>query len=110
MGHARALLGLESDAEIERAAREATRKGWSVRQTEETVARRRPDAAVDEKTPRAPKNRGAGESAAERDVRERLQRALGTKVELSHQGGKGTLTIHFDSYDALQSVLERLGA
>jgi ParB family chromosome partitioning protein len=41
MGHARALLGLESDPAIERLARQAASRGLSVRQVEALVKRER---------------------------------------------------------------------
>ncbi len=102
MGHARALLALDDVSEIEKLGREVVARKWSVRQTERAAQ------------PAAPRSRGgkaAGrESEAERDVRQRLQRALGTKVELKQKGGKGTVTMHFGSFAELDSLLERLGA
>ena len=54
---------------------------------------------------------GSGrETEAERDVRQRLQRALGTRVELKHKGGRGTLEVHFASFAELESLMNRFGA
>lgn len=99
MGHARALLSLDDPAEIEKLGREVVARKWSVRQTEK--------AAQPSSSRRRPSGR---ETEAERDVRQRLQRALGTKVELRHKGGKGNLVLHFGSFAELDSLLSRLGA
>lgn len=99
MGHARALLALDDAAEIEKLGREVVARKWSVRQTERAA----------QPAPRA--RRGAGrETEAEKDVRQRLQRALGTRVEMKHKGGKGHLTVHFSSFAELDSLLARFGA
>lgn len=106
MGHARALLALESNPEMERFARKVLAGGWSVRDTERAVA-----GEVEQAAPSKKKSKGAKpESQAERDVRMRLQRALGTRVELKHKEGKGTFAVHFSSYDELDRLLERFGA
>ncbi len=97
MGHARALLALDDAAEMEKLGREVVAKKWSVRQTERATQ------------PPQPKKQGR-ESEAERDVRQRLQRALGTRVDLKHTAGKGTLSVHFASFAELESLMERFGA
>jgi ParB family chromosome partitioning protein len=101
MGHARALLALDDAAEIEKLGREVVARKWSVRQTER---------AAQPSAPRARKTAAGRETEAERDVRQRLQRALGTRVELKHKAGKGQLTVHFSSFAELDSLLARLGA
>lgn len=108
MGHARALLALEEPQAIERMGREAQRKAWNVRQTERAVAARK-EGAGDGKNG-APAPAAKKESPAERDLRERLQRALGTKVELKHKQGRGTLVVHFHSFDELDAVIARMNA
>lgn len=104
MGHARALLALESDADIERLARKVMAGGLSVRDTERAVqSEKELPAGKKKRTP-------VKESQAEKDVRMRLQRALGTKVELRQRDGKGTFTVHFGSYDELDRLLGQFGA
>jgi ParB family chromosome partitioning protein len=100
MGHARALLALETADEMEKLGREVVARQWSVRQTERATQ------------PPEPKRKATGgrETEAERDVRQRLQRALGTRVDLSHRGGRGTLTVHFASFAELESLLLRFNA
>jgi ParB family chromosome partitioning protein len=102
MGHARALLALEDEREIERTSREALSKGWSVRDTERAVALR--------KAPRQPKGKKVRprQSPAERELRERLIRALGTKVELVQKNGRGQLVVHFSGFDHLEDILEKM--
>jgi ParB family transcriptional regulator, chromosome partitioning protein len=101
MGHARALLSLDDATEIAKLGREVAARGWSVRQTER---------AAQPQAPRARTKGSARETDAERDVRQRLQRALGTKVELKQKGGKGNLVVHFSSFAELDSLLARMGA
>lgn len=100
MGHARALLALDDADEIEKLGREVVARKWSVRQTER---------AAQPASPRGRKATGR-ETESERDVRQRLQRALGTKVELKQKAGKGTLVVHFSSFAELDSLLARFGA
>lgn len=98
-GHGRALLGAGDVAAIERLAREAVAKGWSVRETE----RRARAAAPAEKQPaKAEKN------ANTRDLEERLSRKLGTRVTLADRKGKGHMNIPFSSYDELDRLIEIL--
>ncbi|MFZ9887753.1 MAG: ParB/RepB/Spo0J family partition protein, partial [Myxococcota bacterium] len=103
MGHARALLALETERDIERAAREAVSKGWSVRDTERMVSQRKSSAAEPGEAQAAPV-----ESAAERALKERLTRALGTRVEIKHKGGRGSLVVQFSSFEHLDDVLARM--
>lgn len=99
MGHARAILALDDAEEMEKLGREVVAKRWSVRQTERATQ------------PAQPRRKGAGrETDAERDVRHRLQRALGTRVDVRHKGGKGSLVVHFASYAELDGLMQRLGA
>jgi ParB family transcriptional regulator, chromosome partitioning protein len=103
MGHARALLGLESDEAIERVARQTVSRGLSVRQVESLVRRERTRAET------APATAPARQSPAARDLTERLQRALGARVRLVETGqGRGYIEIHFHSLDELDTVLAKI--
>jgi ParB family chromosome partitioning protein len=102
MGHARALLGLEDDDAILRLARQTLAKALSVRQVEALVRREREPAAKSESEPAKP-------SSSARDLTERLQRALGTKVRVVEAGaGRGHLEIHYASLDQLDAVLAKM--
>jgi ParB family chromosome partitioning protein len=102
MGHARALLGLESDPAIERLARQAASRGLSVRQVE-SLARRERDS--DKRPPARP----VQQSPAARDLVRRLEHALATKVKLVESTPKaGHLEIYYASLDELDAVLARI--
>ncbi len=83
MGHARGLLGLESDTAMERLARQTLARELSVRQVETLVRRERQEGAkrsdsdgAASATPPAPP------SPAARDLVQKLEQALGTRVRL----------------------------
>jgi ParB family chromosome partitioning protein len=100
MGHARALLGLESDQSIERLARQAASRGLSVRQVESLVKRERQG----ESRPTTPQV-----SPAPRHQVQRLEQALATRVKLVQQSPKsGRLEIHYTTLDQLDAILARI--
>ena len=102
-GHARALLGAADVNAISDLAERVLRGRLSVRQTEALVR-----AKSDKK-----KQNGAapsGKSASVRDLESKLTRALGTKVEVRDTGNKGELAIPYADLDALDRLVERLGA
>jgi ParB family transcriptional regulator, chromosome partitioning protein len=105
MGHARALLGLESAPAMERLARRTVAQDLSVRKVEELVRRERAATNGD-----AGKTNGAGApSAAARDLAIKLTRALGTRVAVVEAGpGSGQIVIHYNSLDELDGLLDRL--
>ena len=103
MGHARALLGLEGQPQLE-AARTVAAKGLSVRETERLVGRLQQGAEAPKKAGKAP--------AADPDVQrleQEVSERLGAKVAVQ-QGKKGTgkLVIHYNSLDELDGILERI--
>ncbi len=97
-GHGRALLALDRVEEQIELAREAARKGLSVREVERRVAQRR--------APRtgAPARRDPNTRAAE----ERLRGALGTQVEIQRRGKGGTVRIAFANEPELNRIYEIL--
>jgi len=101
-GHARALLMLDDQEQLEAFA-QVLEKGLSVRQTEELVrrcrARQAPKAAPPRQRIRSPET-----EALEREFRE----ALGTKVDLYRSRKGGRLVIHFYSEEELQALYDRL--
>jgi ParB family transcriptional regulator, chromosome partitioning protein len=107
MGHARALLGLEKPATIERMARQILARELSVRRVEELVRRERtvgPASAASTGTSTARKP-----STSARDLGLRLSRALGTRVNVVETGaGRGQIAIHYHSLDQLDALLEKL--
>jgi ParB family chromosome partitioning protein len=103
MGHARALLGLDEPAAIERAARTVVDKALSVRATEALVKQQR--------APEKAKPRKATEkSASVKDLEERLTRALGGPVTITEDepGKAGRIQIRYMNLDHLDRLLDRL--
>ncbi|MGW8312434.1 MAG: ParB/RepB/Spo0J family partition protein [Desulfuromonadales bacterium] len=102
MGHARALLSLESAARIKDVRDQVVKKQYSVRQTEALVKKLRnaPPKNIPHKVRIDP------EIA---DLAARLQRCLGTKVNILPQtrGGKGgKIEISYYSSEELERLLE----
>ncbi|MEO6326259.1 MAG: ParB/RepB/Spo0J family partition protein [Thermoanaerobaculia bacterium] len=101
-GHARALLALTSAEDQESLASEAIKGGLSVRAVE---------ARVNELLEKAGKKKSKtakGVDADTRDAELRLQRALGTKVEIKRKKRGGELRIAFYSEEELIGLFERL--
>jgi ParB family chromosome partitioning protein len=107
MGHARALLGLEAAAAMEKLARKIVSAELSVRKVEELVRKARQGNEDGRATAPAPAARPRSTSA--RDLAMRLTRALGTRVEVVEVGQeRGQIAIHYHSLDQLDALLERL--
>jgi ParB family chromosome partitioning protein len=103
MGHARALLSLGEDADLQlRAANKVIKNQMSVRETEDLVRNLlRPGVAARGRRPSDPKI-----SALEQLMQERV----GLKVAIRQQetNGGGSVRIFFDSTDELSALLKRL--
>ena len=97
-GHGRALLALDKAEDQVALAREAARKGLSVREVERRVALVRAPRA------RPPATRDANTRAAE----ERLRAALGTRVEITRRGRGGVMRVAFASEAELNRLFEVL--
>jgi ParB family transcriptional regulator, chromosome partitioning protein len=95
-GHARALLALDDEDDRLLLAREAARRGLSVREVERRVALRRAPARP------AAARRDPNTRAAE----EKLRAALGTRVEIRRRGRGGVLRIAFGSEAELQRLFD----
>jgi ParB family transcriptional regulator, chromosome partitioning protein len=107
MGHARALLGLEAAAAMEKLARRIVAGELSVRKVEELVRRARSEAKPP--TTAAAPAAGRGPSLSARDLSMRLTRTLGTRVDVVEVGQeRGQIAIHYHSLDQLDALLERL--
>ena len=96
MGHARALLGLEGDAQLE-AAHIVSGKGLPVRDTENLVRK-----FLEPATPKE-------EKKLDPDVvrlQDKLSQNLGAPVQIAHNAkGKGKVVINFSSLDQLDGIL-----
>ncbi len=104
MGHARALLGLESAERIELTADRIVAKELSVRQTEDLVRRaQRDDGRKPQKAADGPK------TPAVRDVEDQLQKALGVRVTLRPKDARsGVIEVHYHSLDELDGLILKL--
>jgi ParB family transcriptional regulator, chromosome partitioning protein len=100
MGHARALLSLESAAAQRQLAREIVAKGLSVRETEALVKRQVAPAAEPKPAPKKEPNTRAAE--------EKLRMALGTRVEIVRKGKGGRIQIEFRDEDELNRIFEQI--
>ncbi len=100
MGHARALLSLESAADQLRLREEILAHSWSVRATEEDVQRKR------RLLPRRPVRRSAELGALEDALRE----ALVTRVRLVGTERRGRIEIAYASREDLDRLSELLTA
>jgi ParB family chromosome partitioning protein len=104
-GHARALLGLEDQAAMERLAQRIVAEGLSVRAVEEIVALGDGPVA---KTPKRRPRAGAHTSELD-DLASRLGDRLDTRVNISLGRSKGRLSIEFASVDDLNRIIGLLG-
>ena len=99
MGHARALLSLDDDLQVQ-AAREVVRKNLSVRDTE-NLARRLQQS-----------KKKKGSRRVDPDIlslQNRLGETLGARVRIQHQAsGKGKLVISYNNSDEFEGILDRL--
>ena len=105
MGHARALLGLQGEAQTQAAGR-VVKQGLSVRETERLVRRLQGEA----EHPARPGGRPA--VAEDPDIRRLvndLSEKLGAKVDLQQGAkGKGKLVIGYNSLDELEGILDHI--
>jgi ParB family chromosome partitioning protein len=99
MGHARALLALESAGDQSDLAMRCLQHDWSVRHLEKTIASLKENKAQPE-----PKRVDPNVKAAV----EKLERALGTRVRIVEKSKKGRIEIEYYSQEELQRLYEYL--
>ena len=102
MGHARALLAIEAEADQRQTARDVIARSLSVRETE-SLAKRIADGAAPAEPPK-PKPVDVHTRAAE----DRLKMQLGTRVRIRRRGKRGRIEIDFNSEDELIRIFEIL--
>ena len=100
MGHAKAILMLDSEQSQLELCLKIIRRGLSVREAEYFVKRK----IVGKAHPSRPRKH----STEIRTVEEELQRILGTKVTLLHHGKRGKILIEYYSNDDLERLLNLL--
>ena len=102
-GHARTLLAFEHAEEIEKAAQRIAALSLSVRQTENYVqGLLHPEKNKKEAKPAPPIDPNV------REVQERLQRALGLKVQIEDHKGRGKVIIEYSKLEDFDNLLEQL--
>lgn len=99
-GHARALLGLSDEKEIEKLANRIVAEGLSVRATEEIVATANPTKKSKKVTSKV------GVSGTALASAELLSDYLDTRVSIEQGKGKGKITIEFAGSEDLQRIVD----
>ena len=104
-GHARALLGLEDPAAMERLAQRIVAEGLSVRSVEEIVA----VGGAETSSPRRASRPAPSHPELSR-VADTLSDRLDTRVSINLGRRRGKLTVEFASVEDLHRILDVLGA
>jgi ParB family chromosome partitioning protein len=98
MGHARAILAVESPKKQEQLAERVVKRNLNVRQTEMLAAESAPKSEQPEKE----------KDIFTRDAEDKLARALRSKVEIDRKRRGGVIHIRFGSEDELIRLVEEL--
>ena len=102
MGHARAMLALETEKEMEEVRREVLRQNMNVRQVEFYIqTKKRPAGAK-------PKERVVHKDIFIKDLEKEFQRHLGTKVEITPGKKGGKLVVFYYSIDDLNRIRDMM--
>jgi ParB family chromosome partitioning protein len=99
-GHAKALLSLSDLGAVVDLAKRIIQGGFSVRQAEMMVSRQGKERQEAERAESIDPNVKAAIHA--------LEQAVGTKVTISEQGGKGKIELHFFSAEEMHRLYEGL--
>lgn len=104
-GHAKVLLGLESETHRKLLARRIIETGMSVREAEAQVRRLKNGSNSSSQ----PRKQPEGESTAIRDLEKRMGEHFNTRVSMKHGAKRGKITIEYHGNDDLDRILEKLG-
>ena len=102
-GHARALLGLSNEEDMDKLANRIIAEGLSVRSTEEIVALK---TMAGEKPKK--ENKKVANPWADSPIQQHLEQRLDTKVTIKGNQKKGRIEITFSSPDDMQRILDIL--
>ena len=105
MGHARAVA---TAPDPEALTREVISKGLSVRQTEQRAKREKTRPGAGSDIARASARNYPSSDPDLAALERQLGDLLGLKVQVSHKGQAGTVTLHYSSLDQLDMVCQRL--
>lgn len=98
-GHARALLGLDDNKYAVYLAEKAAGEGWSVRQVEDAVRKRREMGQ-----PQPSKSVTHVRPVEIIELEKRLSDRLGSKVKINYRNQKGKVEIRFSSLEDLERI------
>jgi ParB family chromosome partitioning protein len=101
-GHARALLGLSNEIEIDRLAKRIVAEGLSVRAVEEIIAATSPKSAG------KAKKKSGGTSPEVNEIAEQLGDHLDTRVKIKGGKTKGEISIEFSGYADLARIIKKI--
>ncbi|MBQ3287346.1 MAG: ParB/RepB/Spo0J family partition protein [Firmicutes bacterium] len=105
-GHARAILSLEENSpERVLLVSSVIKQGLSVRQAEEQAQRLKTEQA--EKASKKPAKKQTATLIHE-DLARQISRRLGVKARINGRGGRGRVTLDFNSEDDLQNIVDAL--
>ena len=102
MGHARAMLALNTEQDMEEARREVLRKNMNVRQVESYVQKKLNPSPASEKSQKAQKD------VFIKDLEKEFERRLGTKVSITPGKKGGKLVVLYYSNDDLDRIRDIL--
>jgi ParB family transcriptional regulator, chromosome partitioning protein len=105
MGHARAVATAADPIEL---TRRVIAKGLSVRQTEQWARREKGGPAATDSGRGGPRSTLAQSDPDLMALERQLGDILGLKVQVSHKGEGGTVTLHYSSLDQLDMICQRL--
>ncbi len=106
MGHAKVLLGIDSQSQQAVVAENAVNEGFSVRELERFLLKFKSESPALKAKSRGKKPLADPNIA---DLEDRLTKSLGTKVRVKHKGKKGgTLQIEYYSLEQLDGLLEKM--
>ena len=109
MGHARAVLGLRSDADREALCRRIEQEGMSVRQVEQAISGQAVPPPPPGEVRVAPPRPSKAKSADVKALEDQLRQVLGTKVEIRPgRGRKGRIVLEYYSVDDFNRLFKRL--
>ena len=101
-GHARALLGLSNETQIDQLAKRIVAEGLSVRAVEEIIAATSPKSAG------KAKKKSGGTSPEVNEIAEQLGDHLDTRVKIKGGKTKGEISIEFSGYADLARIIKKI--
>jgi ParB family chromosome partitioning protein len=101
-GHARALLGLSNETQIDQLAKRIVAEGLSVRAVEEIIAATSPKSAG------KAKKKSGGISPEVNEIAEQLGDHLDTRVKIKGGKTKGEISIEFSGYADLARIIKKI--